>query len=143
MKKQHSSYLVYVLLAIVILTIIISIGWIILPEPAAKVQEFQTISSGSTDDGSVAIDLTPIGYKNRMLEVSIAANTHSIDLSQFDLKEITVLEYEGNIRKPVSAPVLSGHHSSGVLEFDVGKEISKFTIRINGIPSVKERAFEW
>ncbi len=108
--------------------------------PAAT---FKTISAGSTDSGDVLVELTPKGTKSEKFEVDVSVNTHSVDLSQFNLMKITLLEYEGKTIRPVSAPKLSGHHSSGELIFDTGKEIKSFKITIKGIPAVDERVFEW
>src|SRR3989344_167273 len=88
-------------------------------------------SSGSTDEGDAQIELTP-SYNNGQLEVEIAINTHSVDLSQFDLKEITTLEYNGKVAKPVSAPALGGHHVNGKLVFKVDEDPDDFTIKIVG-----------
>lgn len=101
------------------------------------------ISTGSTDQGDVSIELTPIGFKDGKFQVSLAANTHSVDLSTFDLTKITTLTYEGRSINPSAAPKLSGHHVSGVLAFDTGKELTKFTITMTGIPAVEERVFDW
>jgi len=109
----------------------------------APVAAFKTISTGSLDSGDASVDLTPRGIENGKFAVDISINTHSVDLSQFDLMEITTLEYEGKAIKPVSAPKLSGHHSSGGLIFDTGDEIKNFKITIKGIPAVDERIFEW
>ncbi len=104
---------------------------------------FKTVSTGGTGSGDVLIELTPKGMEDGKFEVDILLNTHSVDLSQFDLVKITLLEYEGKLIKPVSAPELSGHHGSGTLAFDTGKEIKNFKIIIKGIPAVEERVFEW
>lgn len=104
---------------------------------------FKTISSGSTQSGDVLIELTPHTFANGKLNIDFSANTHSVDLSQFDLMQITTLEYDGNVIKPVSAPSLSGHHNSGTLVFDTGKELKTFKIIIKDIPDVEERVFEW
>ncbi|MBI4144663.1 hypothetical protein HY493_00460 [Candidatus Woesearchaeota archaeon] len=111
--------------------------------PSVSAAGSRTIGSGSTDQGDVSIELTPLGFKDGRFLVTIAANTHSVDLSPFDLSEITTLTYDGRAIKPVAAPSLSGHHASGTLEFDTGKEPSKFTITITGIPAVSERVFDW
>ena len=108
-----------------------------------KTAAFKTVSTGSTDSGDVLMDLTPKGIENGKFAVDISINTHSVDLSQFNLMQITALEYEGKAIKPESAPKLSGHHSSGALIFDVGKELKNFKITIKGIPTVDERVFEW
>ena len=76
-------------------------------------------STGSTSMGDVEIELKPHEITNGQLKVDISANTHSVELDQFDLKEIVTLEYGGELIKPISAPTLSGHHVSGTLVFDV------------------------
>lgn len=110
---------------------------------AKSTSAFRTISTGSTDQGDVQIDITPQGVDSGKLAVDIAINTHSVDTSQFDLKQITTLEFEGKSIKPSSAPALSGHHFNGQLVFDVGKDIKSFKITISGIPKVEKRAYTW
>ena len=107
---------------------------------------YQPISTGSTGPGDVSVELTPFSSENGLLKVNIAVNTHSVDLSQFDLKEITLLEYKDKFYKPVEAPALRGHHSNGILTFNISPENNideSFTIKISGIPNVKERVFSW
>ena len=105
--------------------------------------KYSTESSGDTENGNVQIDLTPKGVANGKFEVGIAANTHSVSLDGFDLKQITVLQYNGKDYRPSSAPSLSAHHGSGTLVFDLSSEPDNFKIIIIGIPSVQERIFEW
>ncbi len=100
---------------------------------------FETQSSEST----VTIDLTPKEFENGKLYVDIGVNTHSVTLSDYDLKSLTVLEFDSNSINPVSAPKLSGHHDSGTLIFDIGKELKSFKIIISGMPDIDERIFEW
>ena len=109
----------------------------------APIAAFKTISTGSVDSGDASVDLTPRGMENGKFAVDFSINTHSVDLSQFDLMKITLLEYDGKTIKPISAPQLSGHHNSGILIFDTGTEIKNFKIIIMGIPAVEERIFEW
>lgn len=106
-------------------------------------QGFEPISTGSTETGDVSVELTPLESFEGRLRVKIAANTHSVDLTQFDLMKITTLERNGKFIKPETAPALEGHHSSGTLVFNFGERLSGFTIRIKGIPKVEERLFEW
>ena len=103
----------------------------------------EPITTGSTDQGDVAIELTPSKIDNGLLEVALAANTHSVDLSQFDLQKTITLEYDGQKIAPTSVPVLQGHHASGRLNFNLGTNTKTFTIRIIGIPQVQERLFIW
>lgn len=110
---------------------------------AAEITAFKTVSSGSMENGNALIELTPKGTENGRLNVDISANTHSVNLGYFDLMEITSLEYDGNSINPVSAPTLAGHHNSGTLVFDTGKELKSFKVIIKNIPSIEERVFEW
>ena len=109
----------------------------------ANAQTFETIATGSTETDDVLVELTPLGVNNGILSVEIRANTHFVGLEQFDLMEITTLNAGGKLVKPSKAPQLGGHHTSGVLEFAVGKSIKEFTIIIKGIPKTEERVFTW
>ena len=162
MKKNHENYIIIGLVIIALVVLIYSVvgfidTWVIYPNKnpslsSAKNSQiigqstssgFKTISSGSTDPGEVSIELTPRKIKDGKLDVDIAINTHSVDLSNFDLKEITTLEYDGKIIKPISAPTLGGHHTTSYLVFQVDNDVDSFTIKIKGIPKVEERVFEW
>lgn len=152
--QKHIMYGLIVVLAILIVVNVASIfnqngtnaqqvssieNKIIEPESS----KLRTINTGTTEQGEVSISLTPKEMKEGILTISIAANTHSVDLSVFDLKELTVLEFEGKQIKPSSAPKLSGHHASGELIFNVGKELKNFVVKLKGIPKIEERIFEW
>ncbi|PIN80208.1 hypothetical protein COV11_04450 [Candidatus Woesearchaeota archaeon CG10_big_fil_rev_8_21_14_0_10_30_7] len=152
---MQKDYLIWGLLILLIGLLIFnfaisSINWSI-NKPAIKQKQaviekntgFRSISTGSTDSGDVEIELTPKEVKNGKFEITLAVNTHSVDLSQFDLEKITSLEFEGKTLNPVSASKLSGHHSSGKLIFEINEELTDFKIKIKGIPKVEERLFEW
>lgn len=96
-----------------------------------------------SSQAEVAIDLTPKKFENGKLYVDISVNTHTVDLSKFELAKLVKLEYDSKSIFPISAPKLSGHHNSGTLIFDSGKELKSFKIVINGIPDVQERMFKW
>ncbi|RME32150.1 hypothetical protein D6789_00475 [Candidatus Woesearchaeota archaeon] len=102
-----------------------------------------TRTTGSTAMGDVLIELTPRGVVNGKLSVDISMNTHSVMLSQFDLKERTTLKFAGRSVKPLEAPSLRGHHVSGTLVFDVGQDLDSYSIIIEGVPKVEERIFTW
>ena len=112
---------------------------------------FKTVSTGGTQTGDVLIELTPKEIINGKLYVDINANTHSVSLDEFDLMKITNLEINGIEVPPSEAPLLSGHHASGTLSFDVGTKTAlssdlssnSFTIIIKGIPLAEERVFKW
>lgn len=151
MKNDYEKYIIYGLLIFVLGGLIYSVmglfntsGNVVNLESKSS-DEFtlKSISSGSTNQGDVLIELTPHKVDKRRLEVDISVNTHSVDLSQFDLKQITTLKYKDKSIKPSLVPSLNGHHSSGTLVFDVDEDIDIFTIIIVGIPNVEERIFSW
>ncbi len=104
---------------------------------------FYTKTTGSLGSGDALIELTPSVVDKNRLVVKFRLNTHSVRLSQYDLTQITTLEYEGKEIKPVKASRLGGHHSSGTIIFNPGENISSFTIRIKGIPRIEERFYKW
>ncbi len=157
MKKNNEKYFLYGLFGLVIILLIFvfsgftfdtnkTTGKTINSQNSIENDDgsnFKLITSGSTSSGEVAVDLKPHKVRNGQLQVDIGVNTHSVSLEGFDLKEITTLEFDGRSIKPISAPLLSGHHNSGTLIFDVGEEIESFTIKIIGIPKIEERVFTW
>jgi hypothetical protein len=109
-------------------------------------RSFGPKTTGSMGAGDVVIELTPQPVDKNLLAVNFSINSHSVSLSRFDLKDITVLEHEEHVFKPVKASRIGGHHSSGVIVFDVGDKVGNkdgFRIRLRGIPDVQERVYEW
>jgi len=146
--RQRMKAVFYSLLGLSIIIVLASY-WYVSSSSSAPLSNnqntaaFQTIISGNTDAGNAQIDLTPKGAENGQLKVYFEVNTHSVALSDYDLTKITTLEYDGKKIKPISAPQLQGHHTSGTLVFNVDRKLNKFRITIAGIPSIEERAFEW
>jgi hypothetical protein len=100
-------------------------------------------STGSMGSDDVVIELTPEVNNDQTLQLKFTINTHSVKLSSFDLMEITTLEYNNKTVRPVKASRLGGHHSSGNIVYDTKEDISRFTVKIKGIPYIKERIYEW
>lgn len=109
------------------------------PQQATDTGEYAT----KTSSGAVTIDLTPEGVKDGKLVFHIGVNTHSVALEQYDLKNLTLLDYGGTTIEPAYAPQLSGHHNSGTISFPVDHEQKTFKVIIRGIPDSDERVFEW
>ena len=107
--------------------------------PGNSLSAYQTQESKST----VSVLLTPTNFDGENFHVDIKLDTHSVELNQFDLKKITTLEFNGNSFKPIVAPELQGHHSSGELIFKTNEEPKIFKIIITGFPEVPIRTFEW
>ncbi|MBI5072208.1 hypothetical protein HZA99_00150 [Candidatus Woesearchaeota archaeon] len=112
------------------------------PETASG-NKFVSIITGTTESGDVEIELIPQEVRDGKLMVKISANTHSVDLSPFDLTKITTLKYKETTILPVSAPALSGHHASGEIVFAVSGKMTEFTITIAGIPKTEKREYVW
>lgn len=110
------------------------------PEVAADIRPFGTKVSGTTGQGDVEIALTP-RIEGGTLVVAFGMNTHSVDLSEYDLTEVMVLHAGGEQYRPLSAPALGGHHVTGEVEFSVEPE-GGFRIVVSGIP-LEDRAYEW
>lgn len=105
-------------------------------------QQYRTITTGTTESGDVEIALTP-QWREGKLYINMAVNTHSVDLSQFDLRQITTLKYDNKEIKSAKAPSLSGHHSNSMLVFDVAEQPNTFTVVMRNIPVMSERVFQW
>jgi YVTN family beta-propeller protein len=80
------------------------------------------------------------------LEFSVVMDTHSGDLTKYDLEEITTVYVDGN---KVEAELTwkgdseSSHHRSGTLSVELTTPIkSSFELKIEGVV-VKERVLEW
>jgi len=100
-------------------------------------------STGTTQMDDVLIEITPISLIDEKFEFYIAANTHSVDLSQFNLMEIVTLNIDGKSLKPISAPQLTGHHAFGTIIFEVESNPNSYSIIIEGIPDIQTRDFTW
>jgi hypothetical protein len=57
--------------------------------------------------------------------------------------ELSTLEVEGEVYKPVKADRMSGHHAGGKIIFEVPEKPANFRIVIRDIPQVKERSYDW
>lgn len=74
----------------------------------------------------------------------VAMDTHSVELSDYDLAQLAVLkDGSGNAHLPVSwTPSGSGHHVSGVLKFE-NFQTDKLTLTLRNVAEVEERVFSW
>jgi hypothetical protein len=100
--------------------------------------------------GSVTIDVEWFQAENGSLIFNVAMNTHSVDLDQYDLRELAVLRDDmGDEYHPVSwdsAP--GGHHRQGILIFSLPDSVSlgeaKYVeIVIRDMADIAERVLKW
>ncbi len=104
----------------------------------------------SNTGAMVTIDVEWLGLDDGLLLFSVALNTHSVDLDQYDLGELAVLrDDEGTEYHPTywdSAP--GGHHKQGILHFPSPDSLSQgkakyVEIVIRDIDNIKERILKW
>ena len=100
-------------------------------------------TANSPAPGEVTVDVTLLSQENGQAAFSIALNTHSVDLSQFNLEELMTLEYGEKVFKPLSAPAVSGHHASGTVLFEKKEKTNNFLVRVRGIPPEPDREFQF
>jgi hypothetical protein len=109
-------------------------------------QSFSPKTTGSMGPEDAVVELTPKWIDRNTFEVKFSINSHSVSLNGFDLMQIAVLEHEEHVFKPAKASRVGGHHSAGVIVFNVGGSIGikdSFKIRLRGIPKVQDRVYEW
>ncbi len=94
-------------------------------------------------EGEVTVELTPKIFENNIFTINYVLNTHSVDLSAINLRSQTTLYIENKKYNPINNPQLSGHHSSGELQFNLPQNPTKFKIIIENIQDIKQRIFEW
>ena len=152
-KLDRDGYIMIIILVVAVIALVFSISGFfanIIPAEASiekplavPASQYSAVETGSTEQGDVSVILTPIDVSDTQAVFDVAINTHSVDLSVFDLKEMASLEYNGNVAKPSDTPQLSGHHNSGRIVFQTTSRPKEFTVKIIGIPNVQERIFSW
>ena len=147
MEKRKNNILIYSVGVILVFFLFFTVKSYLptgqLEEEHNQISGFPPILTGTTEDGDVAIELKPIEVSKTIIRLEISANTHSVDLSPFNLREIVTLASNGKEFNPVSAPQLSGHHAAGELIFEGDFDSKSFSVIIKNIPLVNERIFSW
>ena len=149
MKPEYEQYLTYALLIVIVLVLSYT-GLNLFNGSAVSLssenkEEIQAVSgavSGTTNSGDVSIELILKSFVNDYLVLEMKVNTHTVDLTQYDLSKIATLEYNRKKIMPYTAPKLTGHHTNGEIVFKIEEKISDFKVIINGIPLIDERIFK-
>ncbi|MDP3879022.1 MAG: hypothetical protein Q8Q07_01785 [Dehalococcoidales bacterium] len=104
----------------------------------------------SNTGGAVTIDVQRTEGENGSLTFNVAMNTHSVDLDQYDLAQLTILRDDrGNEYLPVSWDSASGgHHRQGTLTFPLpasvsGGEAKYLEMVIRDVAGIEERVLRW
>ena len=115
---------------------------------AVSKKELRQIS----DNGSVevvAVYLNPLGKSNgNQQSFELTLDTHSADLSQYKLKELSTLKVEGGTEIQASEWKNTGgggHHVSGTLTFDVSDlgNAKYIELVVKNVGGVEERVLRW
>ena len=102
------------------------------------------------NEGSVTVEAQWKGVQGGSLVFGITMNTHAVDLDQYDLAKLTVLNDDsGKEYSPVSwrsSP--GGHHREGTLIFPLPDSLQQDQTKyvrmvIKGIAGVNERILQW
>lgn len=110
---------------------------------------YPTFTSGVMEPGAVRLELSPLGLEDGSFRVRYFAGTHDVDLEQYDLALMTALRYGNRTLKPTHADAMKGHHSTGILVFDIGsihdpdELTSDLSITVTGLPGNGTRVFRW
>ena len=84
---MEKNKLIFISLIILVIVILLSIFFIL----NANKKSINYESKNSA--GEVTFDLTPIGLVDGQFTFSIEINTHTVDLSQYDLKDYITFNY--------------------------------------------------
>jgi hypothetical protein len=106
-------------------------------------ESMHRISTGTMTDGGVKMELEPASFENGIFRVKFYANTHKVNLGQYNMIELMHLEYADVGYRPVSMDRMRGHHAGGEIEFRVPEVPDHFRIVVRGLPDLEERIFEW
>ncbi len=117
---------------------------LVLASTAFAGTKLEAIATGGMGEDDAVLELTPELKSNGDIVVRFAANTHNVDLSEYDLKKIVTLEIGGKLIVPAKADRLRGHHAFGKIVFrKVGAKSDSFKVVVNGIPAIEKRVYQW
>ena len=97
------------------------------------------VATGKMKDGGVKLQLEPHSFENGVFRVKFFANTHSINLGDYDLMELMHLEFENVGYRPVSMDRMRGHHAGGEIRFRGPDVPEHFQIIVRGLPNMENR----
>ena len=102
----------------------------------------------TNSDGEVSVGVQYLGYKDNSVSFNIAMDTHSVNLDNYDLAELSELTddkgYDYAIVSWDSKP--GGHHRDGILTFSKSGSQGRpdtLILVIRNIAEIEERTFIW
>ena len=125
------------------------------PAPTASVPGEGTAMRAATqtsESGAVTVKATWAG-RDAGPVFTVAMDTHSVDLNDFDLRQLALLRANDEPVQPIAwdAPK-SGHHREGALTFPsvtvdgkpvLGPDVRSVELVIRDVAGIPERVFRW
>ena len=103
--------------------------------------------------GGVTVTATYLGRTAQAVRFQVKLDTHTADLSQFDLKNsVTLRNDAGAAVRPLDPKALGGHHAEGELSFPatdaggravVGESTRYLELVVVNLAGVPERVLRW
>lgn len=104
----------------------------------------------SSTGGGVTIEVAWEGERNNLLVFEVVMDTHSVNLDQYNLKDLTVLRFGigPEARAAAWESPSGGHHVEGTLTFSdsqplIAADASYLELVIRNLAGVAERVFRW
>src|SRR3990172_8912285 len=123
---------------------------------AAAGTAFAQIAPGAekkNEAGGVTVTATYLGQKAQAVRFQVKLDTHTADLSQFDLKTSVALRNDsGAAVRPLDPKTLGGHHAEGELAFPatdsagravVGESTRYLELVVTNVAGIPERVLRW
>jgi hypothetical protein len=118
--------------------------------PSAGPQPVNATLQSNSEGGAVTVEMRWRGVQDRLLVFDVALDTHSVDLDQYDMGELTVLKDDASreYRAVLWDAPPGGHHRSGKLAFPVPDSLSQGNARyleviVRDVAGVPERVLRW
>ena len=103
--------------------------------------------------GGVTVTATYLGQTAQAVRFQVKLDTHTADLSQFDLKNsVTLRNDSGAAVRPLDPKALGGHHAEGELAFPatdsagravVGESTRYLELVVTNVAGIPERVLRW
>ena len=106
-------------------------------------KDLPSFITGKMEPGNIRFELRPEDSNEKRFVLRYFANSHDLGLEDYNLMEIVILETESGTFKPASATPMKGHHSSGLIMFDIEPPEGTFTVNVTGLPRKLDRSYKW
>jgi hypothetical protein len=106
-------------------------------------KEYPNFITGKMESGDIRFELRPEGSDDGRFILRYFANSHDLVLEGYNLMEMVSLETGAGAVRPASATPMKGHHSSGLITFNIEPSRGPLTVNISGLPRDLVRTYRW